>query len=266
MPHDIVPVSLEDSLALHATGEGTYRAYADPDNEAGAGMFGAWTAALLLKSVLCDPRAGGEPAGLNVNYIRRIPPKSELTVKCAQLGGSQSVQTWRAEIFVESREAPSATATITLANRRDSDAFTERTPPEAPDPHSLPMIHPPASFGQRVDMRAWTIPFGQNNSHSAQWLRERCGHPVDHVLLAYLSDAYPPRIFMRSPGFRPSSTLTLSAYFYASAAELAAIGDDFILSEPVGTRAASSIVGSQLNIWSRSGALLATSEQLCWFK
>ena len=258
--------SLADALALHAIGEGAYRAYADPDNEAGTGMFGGWTAAILLKSVLCDARAEGQAASLNVNYVRRIPPKSELTVKCAPLGGSQSVQTWRADIFVESREAPSATANIILANTRDSEGFTERTPPEAPDPDSLPMMHPPASFGQHVDMRAWTIPFGHDHSHSAHWIRARSGHPVDHVLLAYLADAFPPRIFMRSKGFRPSSTLTLSAYFYAGAEELAAIGDDFILSEAVGTRAAQSLVGAQLNMWSRSGALLATSEQLCWFK
>jgi acyl-CoA thioesterase len=187
-------------------------------------------------------------------------------VKVAQLGASQSVETWRAEIFVESREAPSASANIVLASRRASDAFTERQPPEAPDPETLPMIHPPASFGQRVDMRAWAIPFGHDHSHSANWIRERSGHPIDHVLLAYLSDAYPPRILMRSKGMRPSSTLTLSAYFYASAEELAAIGGDFILSEAIGTRAAGSIVGAQLNMWNRSGALLATSEQLCWFK
>jgi acyl-CoA thioesterase len=258
--------TLEDALALYATGEGSYRAHADPDNEAGTGMFGGWTAALLLKSVLCDPRAEGEAAALNVNYIRRIPPKSELTVKCAPLGGSQAVATWSADVFVESREAPSATARIVLANRRESDAFTERTPPDAPDPETLPMIHPPASFGQRVDMRAWTIPFGQKSTHSAHWIRERSGHPVDHVLLAYLSDAYPPRILLRSQAMRPSSTLTLSAYFYAAAEELAGVGDDFILSEAVGTRATASTMGAQLNMWSRSGALLATSEQLCWFK
>jgi hypothetical protein len=34
----------------------------------------------------------------------------------------------------------------------------------------------------------------------------------------------------------------------------------------VGTRAEGSTIGSQLRMWSRSGALLATSEQLCWFK
>jgi acyl-CoA thioesterase len=58
----------------------------------------------------------------------------------------------------------------------------------------------------------------------------------------------------------------MSVYFYASADELAAVGDDFVLSEAVGTRAEQSIAGSQLRLWSRSGALLATSEQLCWFK
>jgi acyl-CoA thioesterase len=263
---DFMIPTLEEALALHVTGEGSYRAYADPDNEAGTGMFGGWTAAVLLKSVLCDPRADGEAAAINVNYIRRIPPRSELTVKCEPVDGGPSVTTWRADIFVENRETPSASAHVVLANKRDSDGFTERAPPEAPDPDTLPMIHPPASFGQRVDMRAWTVPVGQKTSHSALWVRERSGHPIDHVLLAYLSDAYPPRIFMRSSGFRPSSTLTLSAYFYASAAELAGIGDDFILSEATGTRAAASTIGSQLNMWSRSGALLATSEQLCWFK
>jgi acyl-CoA thioesterase len=153
-----------------------------------------------------------------------------------------------------------------LANRRESDGFTEWRMPAAPVPEDLPMIHPPATFGQHLDMRVNKIPFGQTDSHSVQWIRERTGHPVDHVLLAYLADSYPPRILYRGSAPRPSSTLTMSVYFYASADELAAVGDDFVLSEAVGTRAEASIVGSQLRLWSRRGALLATSEQLCWFK
>jgi acyl-CoA thioesterase len=258
--------TLEESLALYAIGESAWRAYADPDNEAGTGMYGGWTAALLLKAVLSDPRAEGEAAALTVNYVSRIAPKSELRVMCALLGGSRSVTTWRADVFIDGQDTPSATANVVLANKRDSDGFTERTRPDAPDPDTLPMIHPPASFGQRIDMRAWRIPFGQDDSHSAQWIRERSGHPTDHVLLAYLSDCYPPRIFLRSPAPRPSSTITLSVYFYASAAELAAVADDFILNDVVGTRAHASTIGARLDLWSRAGALLATSEQLCWFK
>jgi acyl-coenzyme A thioesterase PaaI-like protein len=257
---------LEDSLALYATGEGAWRAFADPENEAGNGMFGGWTAAVLLKSVLVDPRAEGEASAINVNYVSRIAPKSELAVRARPLGGGRSVMTWRAEICREGEDEALATANVVLTNRRESFGFTEFARPEAPDPETLAMIHPPASFGQTVDMRAWRAPFGNDNSHFANWIRERTGHPIDHVLLAYLSDAYPPRIMGRKSTPRGSSTLTLSAYFFATAAELAAIGDDFIMSESVGTRAEGSTIGSQLRMWSRGGALLATSEQLCWFK
>ena len=49
-------------------------------------------------------------------------------------------------------------------------------------------------------------------------------------------------------------------------AEIAAVGDDYILSEVAGVRAEGSTSGLTMRLWSRSGALLATSEQLCWFK
>lgn len=258
--------ALENALALHATGEGQWRLFADPENEAGTGMFGGWTAAVLLKSVLVDPRAGGEASAIHVNYISRIAPRSELTVRARPLGGGRSVRTWRADIFREGGDEVLATANVVLINKRETSTFTEFARPEAPEPETLPMIHPPAAFGQHVDMRAWRLPFGNENSHYANWIRARSGHPVDHVLLAYLSDAYPPRIMGRSSSPRGSSTLALSAHFFATAAELAAIGDDFIMNESVGTRAESSTVGSQLRMWSRGGALLATSEQLCWFK
>lgn len=58
----------------------------------------------------------------------------------------------------------------------------------------------------------------------------------------------------------------MSVYFYATEAELAAVGADFILSEVAGVRAEGSTSGLTMRLWSRQGALLATSEQLCWFR
>jgi len=258
--------TLADSLVLHAVGEGAWRAHADPQSEAGTGMFGGWTAAMLLKTILSDARAQGEPVALNVSYVSRIAPGAELQLRAQQLGGSRSVSTWRSDIRIAGEAVASASANAVLAVRRPSDGFTEFTMPQAPDPNSLPMLHPPGPFGQRIDMRAWKVPFGQKDSHSSQWIRERSGHPIDHVLLAYFSDCYAPRIFLRGNSFRPSSTVTLSVYFYASPEELAASANDYFLLEAVGTRAESSVVGAQLRIWNQSGALLATSEQLCWFK
>ena len=75
--------------------------------------------------------------------------------------------------------------------------------------------------------------------------------------LRILSDAYPPRILYAGIEPRPSPTLALSVYFYATAPNSRRSGDDFIISEAVGTRAAQSVVGSQLRLWSRAG-------RACW--
>lgn len=262
-------ISLEDSLALHATGEGAWRAFSDPENEAGTGMFGGWTAALLLKAVLSDARMQGEPAALNVNYVSRIPPSSELAITTRVLDQGRSIATWQAEVRVEGAEEVAATASVVAGNRRDGiGGFVEGAMPAAPDPATLQVFHPPGPFGQRIDLRPteMRMPFNAPTTHSLSWLRDMAGHPADHVLLAYLSDCFMPRIFAKSSGFRPSSTLTMSVYFYATAAELAAVGDDYILSDVIGTRAEAAISGSQLRLWSRAGALLATSEQLAWYK
>jgi acyl-CoA thioesterase len=39
-----------------------------------------------------------------------------------------------------------------------------------------------------------------------------------------------------------------------------------ILNEATGTRATASTAGQQARLWSADGALLATTEQLCWYR
>ena len=75
-----------------------------------------------------------------------------------------------------------------------------------------------------------------------------------------------PRSFFWGVGFRPSATLTLSVYFHGTAEEIDAVGDDYLLNEATGTRGEQSTSGQQARLWSRGGALLATTEQLCWYR
>ena len=71
------------------------------------------------------------------------------------------------------------------------------------------------------------------------------------------------RSFFWGVGFRPSATLTLSVYFHGTAEEIDAVGDDYLLNEATGTRPGEqSTSGQQARLWSRGGALLATTEQL----
>ena len=58
----------------------------------------------------------------------------------------------------------------------------------------------------------------------------------------------------------------MSVYFHATADEIAAVGDDYILNEATGTRAEHSTSGQQANLWRSDGTLLITTEQLCWYR
>jgi acyl-CoA thioesterase len=103
-------------------------------------------------------------------------------------------------------------------------------------------------------------------TRSLMWLLEGSGRPLDAPLLTLLSDIGPPRVFYVSSQPRPSATVTLSAYFHATPEELAVGSGDYVLSDMVGTRIEQSTAGSRTNLWSRSGVLLATAEQLAWFR
>lgn len=259
--------SLSEALALHAQGPGAWRGLADPRYEAGTGMFGGWTAALLLRAVQSDPRAQGTPVSLTASYVKRVPPGSELALHVRVLGGSRSLTFFQAELSLAGEPDVAATAQVIIAQRKPTDGFTEHAPPRAPDPEALPRVHPPGTFGERTLVRPTGEGlFDQPSSLSIMWTRELSGRAVDRVQLAYLADAYAPRIYTKSNAPRPSSTLTMSVYFFASDAELAAVGDDYVLTEVIGTRAEQATIGSSARLWSRHGALLATTEQLCWYK
>jgi len=258
---------LDASLAIQPQGPGLWRGRADPQYEANTGMFGGWTMALLLKAVVEDPLSEGTVSAITTNFLARVPPGAELKLRSQRLGGGRSLAHWRCDLVLED-ETIAATATIVLANRRESDKFNEIEMPRAAAPESIAVFHPPGPFGERIDIRAALggMPFNQSTTRSLFWQRDVSGREMDAVQLAYLCDLGPPRVWYIGSAPRPSSTITLSLYVHAPAAELAACGDDFILSDMVGTRIEHSTVGSKANLWSRGGALLATTEQLCWFK
>jgi acyl-CoA thioesterase len=247
----------------------TLTAVADPLYEANSGMFGGWTAALLLKAVLEHPEREGSAVSLTVNFVARVNPGDDLLIRRTSLGGSRSVVHWRAELQrVGDGEEVLATASVILGQRRASDRSSFLEMPAVPPPGDLVSSNPPGTFGLRTETRgAYGLPpFKRPDLRSQVWVRETSGRAVDEVQLAYLSDAYAPRVFHIGEGPRLSSTLTLSTYFLATTEELAEVGDDYVLTEADGTRIHDSIAGSQARLWSRHGKLLATTEQLCWFR
>jgi acyl-CoA thioesterase len=263
--------SFDEAVTLHALEGNRWRGHADRRHESISGMFGGWTAATLLQAVLNSASAAGStatPAALTVHFVDKITPGEDVVLTVARLGGGRSLAFWRAELIPADGGRVLAHAVVTLVNRRESDGHVESRMPEAPDPSSLREFHAPGSQGQQTLIRPiWGHPPTKTAStSSAAWVQLVEPRPLDHTLLAYLADQFAPRSFYWSDEPRPSATVTLSVYFHATVDELAAAGEDYVLNEAIGTRGEQSTSGAQLRMWSRAGALLATSEQLCWYR
>jgi acyl-CoA thioesterase len=259
--------TLDASLALTPTPQGGFTGLADPGFEANTGMFGGWTAALLASAVRSSPGATGSISAITVNYINRVAPGSALRLTVQVLGGGKSLSHWRCDLHTGTEADLAATATVVLARRKPGDGRTESVMPTAPDPQTIATFHPPGPFGTRMDVRSISggAMFNQP-ARSLGWERTMEARPLDAISLILLSDLGWPRAWALGDSPRPSSTFTLSTYIHATDEEIALLGHAFVLSDMTAKRAASATIGSRKDMWSQAGTLLATSEQLCWFR
>jgi acyl-CoA thioesterase len=58
----------------------------------------------------------------------------------------------------------------------------------------------------------------------------------------------------------------MTVYFHAAAEDIAAVAGDFVLYEAKMRNAYAGFFDEISELWSRSGTLLATMEQIVWFK
>jgi acyl-CoA thioesterase len=232
-------------------------------------MFGGWTTAVALRAVCESADGDATPAAITINFVSKLEPDTDLLIRTRRVGGGRSVSYWQSEVTTSDSEATLAIASVVLAARRDTDGHVEVEMPKAPDPATLETTYPaPGPFGERASLRpiVGAHPRDRQSTHSTSWVRETSGRTVDHLQLAFLSDHREPRSFFWSDGPRPSTTLSLSVYFHATPDELTAVGDDDVLSEAFGTRGAESTSEEHVRLWSRQGALLATSIQMDWYR
>jgi acyl-CoA thioesterase len=258
---------LEEALTLRPNQPGAWRAFADPRYEAATGMLGGWTAAVLLRAVIDDAARQGAPSAITVNYVDKVDPGTDVVVRARRVGGSRSLHHWHSEVVADD-DRILAYAMLVFAERRETDGHTEPEMPDAAAPDTFELMHPPGAHGDRTVYRPRSgyPPFAQPSTASTCWVRDNTGRPVDYLQLALLADVNAPRSFYWSEGPRLSATMTMSVYFHGTKEEIDAVGDDYLFNETVGTRGDMSTSGQQTRLWRADGVLLATSEQLCWYR
>jgi acyl-coenzyme A thioesterase PaaI-like protein len=236
----------------------------------GGGLWGGYAIGLAIRVLEAEKEAVGEALSLTLTYAAALP-WGGLDIRTRRIRQGGSVGVWEVEILSEGSEQVGVHAMVTMARRPDTPPFAFATMPKVPEPETVPVFDFPG-MGQRFGALAFERrpvegypPEPGSNSRSLAWVRSRQG-PLDRALLGMMTDNSPPRAFYALGRTVRTTTLSLTAYMHATAADLAAVGEDYVLVEYEGRVGNAGSSDEHSRYWRRDGKLLATSEQLAWYR
>lgn len=261
----------DDLFPLTNLGEGrwTTRAGAEWQNPNGP-LWGGYAIGLCLSVVAVEPAASGEPLSITLTYLAGLAT-GEIDVRTRRLRQGGSVGVWEVQLRPAGADEVGVHAIVTMASRPATPPFSFVQMPDAAAPESLPMQARPGGarhFGGRAFERRTAEIFPIQpaaSSRSTAWVRPQLG-PWNKTMLGMLTDSSPPRAFYALGHTVMTTTLTLTVYLHATAAEVAAAGHDFLLVEYEGRVGGGGASDERSSYWRRDGKLLATSEQLIWYR
>ena len=272
---------LDQALALTPTPDaapGTLAGHTHPAYWNMVGPYGGITAAVMLQAVMQQPDRLGEPLALTVNFAGALLP-GPFTVRAVAERTNRSTQHWvvsLSQVDASGQRLVMTTATVVTAVRRDTWAAQDALPPRVQPASALPRADRSASgvaWLDRYDFRVveGDIPQrwdGQEQGHSrtCMWVRDEPPRPLDAVSLAALADVFFPRIWLRRATRVPVGTVSMTVYFMGSTQQLAATGSRHLLLQAQGQGFEQGFFDHCGQLWSDTGALLATTHQVVYFK
>lgn len=256
-------------VALEATADGRLRGHTSDLYWNMVSPFGGATAATILNSILSHPQRRGDPVALTVNFVAPIA-KGELSVEPRLARSNRSTQHWSVEIRQGGQPDLMVSAIAFFGIRRPTWGVTEAAPPpvEGPEAYPRPRASMPLPWIEMYDFRVAhgqiPSPIGQSLTHV--WMSDRQPRPVDFLSLTAYCDMFPPRILFHRPTPVPLGTVSLTIYYHADANEVAAQGAEPVLGVAQGQIAHNNYYDHHGQIWGKSGKLLATTQQIAWYK
>lgn len=240
-----------------------------------AGPFGGYLAALLMRAVMEDARRLGPPVAQTVNFCGPLA-KGSFEIALQMDRGGKATQHWSARLL--QGDATVATSTIVCANRRETFAHQTVAMPQVPPPEAVPLAVPPPNLpwlgsyafrfieGAPVFGSAPRTDGQLGSSRTALWLADNPERPLDHVALSSLADCFVLRLVQMRGGLAPMSTVSMTTYFHATDAEIAAQGSAHLLGIADSKRFVANFHDQSMELWGRDGRLLASGIQTVWYK
>ncbi|WP_152207959.1 acyl-CoA thioesterase [Marinobacter changyiensis] len=261
---------LDQAVALQPIDQGRWQGTTSQTYANMVGPFGGTTGATLLQGALSHNELLGEPVSLTVNFAAPVAD-GNFEVVVRPLRTNRNSQHWWAEMVQGGQVV--AFATAVTARRRDTWEQTEAAFPDVPLASDLPAFTRDAAppWTRNYDMRfvdgeLLGEPDKDYPSRSRVWMRDQPSRPLDYVSLSALCDAFFPRIYIRRPKLVPIGTVSLTTYFHAGGEQLASVGSDHILGVARANHFGKGFFDQSAEVWSRGGALLATTHQVVYFK
>ncbi|SPM36474.1 Acyl-CoA thioesterase [Mycobacterium rhizamassiliense] len=261
----------DGAIQLDTIDGNTRRGKTHPEWANMVGPFGGITSAALIHAIETHPECLGEPLALTINFAAPIADGDyDISLRAART--NRTNQHWVAELSQDGDVKTTATALFGV--RRDTWGDTEAQPPSVPQPEQLTMGGPEAVvvWARLYDMRfaEGAIP-GEDaqpspSSTSTLWVRDRAQRRVDYPALAALCDVFFPRAFLRRGAVLAAGTISMTTYFHADQPQLDALGGDYVLATAHANRFSNGYFDQSAQVWSRGGALLATTHQIVYFK
>lgn len=264
--------AFDTAVALAPRGEDLFEGHTSPAYANMIGPYGGITAAQALHAVMQHPGRIGDPVALTVNYAAALTD-GPFIAHARPARTNRSTQHWIVEI--RQGDEVMVTATVFTALRRETWSASEAPAPQVPRPEDVPR---PQGRGRvewihRYDMRfvEGEIPaiwegHDQGHSRTRLWVRDQPPRPLDFTSLAAIADVFFPRIWRRRATLVPIGTVTMTVYFHADAAMIAATGTQYLLGQAQGQAFHKGYFDHSGQLWNEAGHLLATTHQVVYYK
>ena len=268
MPNSLL--DFDQAVALHSLGDGRYSGATQKPWLNMVGPFGGITAAVMLQAVMQHPELLGNPVSLTVNFCAGVA-EGTFEVIALPARTNRSTQHWQIQLLQAGQVV--ITATAVTATRRSSFSSNETPMPQVAAPNLVPLAdHPRLEWPKRYEMRPVQggLPMvwdgSEGNTLTQMWVRDAQLRPLDFVSLAAIADTFFPRVFLRRRTFVPIGTVSMTVYFHSDTAELAIVGTGFVLGQAKAQCFFNGFFDHTAQLWSQSGALLATTHQVVYYK
>lgn len=263
---------LDASLELHPTtgtareGAAVFRGRTSDRYRNAIGPFGGWTAAALLKAVLCMPGVRGVPLSLDALFMGGVD-EGELELRVWLLRQNRSVGFWRSELWQADRFC--AHAQVAFTTVRQGQTLQDARFPDVPGSDVTPVYENPRDPVPWVDQYVFKpvsgVLFSRADSMDSRvWIRDAEPRALDALSLTAICDTPFPSPWIRLAAPMPVSTVSYSVYFRANAVDLAQAGAGFCLLDTRASLAKDGYCDQFTSVWSASGALLAQTQQMLW--